>query len=47
LNDEKFGRWEGIGLDRTLIGWAHQGIADEELLRRGMELIEGLYHSLP
>jgi hypothetical protein len=47
LNDEKFGRWEGIGLDRTLIGWAHQGIADEELLRRGMELIDGLYHSLP
>lgn len=47
LADEKFGRSEGIGLDRTLIGWAQQGIADEELLRRGMELIEGLYQSIP
>lgn len=46
LTDEKFGRVEGIGLDRTLIGWAQQGVSDEELLRRGMELIEGLYQSM-
>lgn len=46
LEDEKFGRFEGIGLDRTLIGWAKQGVNDEELLRRGMEMIEGLYRSL-
>jgi hypothetical protein len=46
LADEKFGRTEGAGLDRVLIGWAHQGISDDELLRRGMELIEGLYQSL-
>lgn len=46
LGDEKFGRREGEGLDRVLIGWAQQEISDEELLRRGMELIEGLYHSL-
>jgi hypothetical protein len=46
LGDEKFGRLEGIGLDKVLIGWAQQGIADEELLRRGMELIEGLYRSV-
>lgn len=43
LEDEKFGRSEGLGLDRTLIGWAKNGISDEELLRRGMELIDGLY----
>ena len=43
LDDEKFGRSEGLGLDRTLIGWAKNGVSDEELLRRGMELIEGLY----
>jgi hypothetical protein len=43
LEDEKFGRAEGLGLDRTLIGWAKNGVSDEELLRRGMELIEGLY----
>jgi hypothetical protein len=46
LEDEKHGRSEGIGLDRVLIGWAHEGTGDEELLRRGMEMIEGLYQSL-
>jgi hypothetical protein len=46
LTDEKFGRVEGIGLDRVLIGWAQQGVSDEELFRRGMEMIEGLYNSL-
>jgi len=47
LADGKFGRVEGLGLDRVLIGWAQQGISDEELLRRGMELVSGLYDSLP
>ena len=46
LEDEKYGRSEGFGLDRVLIGWAHEGTADEELLRRGMEMIDGLYQSL-
>ena len=47
LGDEKFGQAEGLALDRVLIGWAQQGISDEELRRRGMDLIEGLYHSIP
>jgi hypothetical protein len=47
LSDGKFDRVEGLGLDRVLIGWAQQGISDEEILRRGMELISGLYDSLP
>jgi hypothetical protein len=46
LGDEKFGRTEGFGLDRVLIGWARQDVADDELLRRGMELIEGLYEGM-
>lgn len=46
LEDEKFSRTEGTGLDRVLIGWAQQGVSDDELLRRGMEMIEGLYQSL-
>lgn len=46
LSDDKFGRTEAVGLDRVLIGWAQQGISDDELLRRGMELIEGLYRSI-
>jgi hypothetical protein len=46
LEDEKFGRSEGITINRILMGWANQGIPDDELLRRGMDLIEGLYHSI-
>jgi len=46
LSDEKFSRTEALGLDRVLIGWAQQGVSDDELLRRGMELIEGLYRSI-
>lgn len=46
LEDEKFGRGEGEGLDRVLKGWAREDIDDHELLRRGMELIEGLYHGI-
>ncbi len=46
LDDEKFGRTEGITINQILKGWAKQGIPDDELLRRGMELIEGLYHSI-
>lgn len=45
LVDDKFGRKEGYGIDEVLKGWARQGIPDEELLRRGMQLTEGLYHS--
>jgi hypothetical protein len=46
LGDEKFGRAEGQGLDKVLNGWARQDLPDEELLQRGMDLIEGLYESM-
>lgn len=46
LGDEKFGRAEGLGLDKVLNGWAKQDLADDELLQRGMDLIDGLYESL-
>jgi hypothetical protein len=46
LGDEKFGRAEGLGLDKVLNGWAKQDLPDDELLQRGMDLIEGLYDSL-
>jgi hypothetical protein len=45
LSDEKFGRAEGVGLDKVLNGWAKQDLPDDELLQRGMDLIEGLYES--
>lgn len=46
LDDEKFQRPEGGGFDRVLKGWAKQQLSDEELLRRGIELFEGLYEGL-
>jgi len=45
LNDGKFGRKEAFGVDEVLKGWARKGTPDKELLERGMEMIEGLYHS--
>jgi len=44
LEDDKFARPEGRTINQILQGWARQGIADDELLRRGMDLIEGLYN---
>ena len=46
LLDEKFGRKEGFGVDEVLNGWAKQGVADNELLKRGIQLIEALYRSV-
>jgi hypothetical protein len=46
LGDEKFGRTEGAGMDKILIGWGQQNVADDEILRRGMEMVEGLYQSI-
>ena len=45
IADDKFGRKEGYGVDEILKGWARQGISDQDLLDRGMQLIEGLYHA--
>ena len=46
LFDEKFGRKEGFGVDEVMKGWARQKLSDQELLKRGMQLAEGLYQSL-
>lgn len=46
LFDEKFGRKEGFGVDEIMKGWARQGIGDDELLERGIQLTEGLFQSL-
>lgn len=45
LLDDRFGRKEGYGVDEILKGWAKQELADSELLERGIQLVEGLYHS--
>jgi hypothetical protein len=46
LHDDKFGRSEGAAIDRILKGWAKQDVPDAELLRKGMELFQGLYDGL-
>jgi hypothetical protein len=46
LNDGKFGRKEAFGVDAVLNGLARKGMPDKDLLERGMEMIEGLYHSV-
>jgi hypothetical protein len=46
LLDQKFGRYEGFGIDAVLNGLAKQGVPDNELLKRGMHMIEALYHSI-
>jgi hypothetical protein len=43
LEDEKFQRPEGIGLDRILKGWAKRGVGDEEIVVRGTACLDGLY----
>jgi hypothetical protein len=46
LADERFGRVEALGIDRILDGWNQQGLSHQEVLRRGMEMIEGLYNGI-
>jgi hypothetical protein len=46
LLDEKFGRKEGLGIDGVLNGWGKKGMADSEMLERGIQLIEALYHAV-
>ena len=46
LSDGKFGRREAFGVDAVLNGLARKAMPDKDLLERGMEMIEGLYHSV-
>lgn len=46
LADERFGREEALGIDRILDGWNRQGMSNEEVLRKGLEMIEGLYNGI-
>lgn len=46
LADGKFGRAEGAMIELVLAGWERQEMPDEELLKRGMALIDGLYRGL-
>jgi hypothetical protein len=43
LDDARFQRVEAVGIDRVLKGWAKEGLADEEILRRGFECFDALH----
>ena len=43
LDDARFQRVECVGIDRVLKGWAKEGLADDEILRRGFECFDALY----
>lgn len=46
LDDTRFQRVEAIGIDRVLKGWAKAGMSDQDLLRSGFAMFEGLYRHL-
>ena len=43
LEDEKFHRVEGFGIEQIFKGWAKQGLADQQILSKGFECFDGLY----
>jgi hypothetical protein len=43
LEDEKFHRVEGFGVEQIFKGWAKQGLADQHILSKGFECFDGLY----
>ncbi len=46
LQDGKFQTTECVGVDQVLKGWAKIGMDDDELLKRGGECFDALYHQL-
>jgi hypothetical protein len=46
IKDDRYGRTEAIAVDKILKGWMSKGMPDDELLMKGMELIDGLYRSI-
>jgi hypothetical protein len=43
VEDDKFHRVEGFGVEQIFKGWAKQGLSDQEILSKGFECFEGLY----
>jgi hypothetical protein len=43
LEDDKFHRIEGFGVERVFKGRAKKGLTDQEILSQGFECFEGLY----
>jgi hypothetical protein len=43
LEDDKFRRVEGFGIEQIFKGWAKQGLSDQEILSKGFECFDALY----
>jgi hypothetical protein len=43
LEDDKFHRVEGFGIEQIFKGWAKQGLSDQEILAKGFECFDALY----
>jgi hypothetical protein len=43
LEDDKFHRIEGFGVEQIFKGWAKRGCTDQEILAKGFECFDGLY----
>jgi hypothetical protein len=43
IEDDKFHRIEGFGVEQIFKGWAKQGLTDQEILSKGFESFDGLY----
>ena len=43
LEDDKFHRLEGFGVEQIFKGWAKQGLTDQQILTKGGECFDALY----
>ena len=43
VEDDKFHRVEGFGVEQIFKGWAKQGLSDQEILAKGFECFDALY----
>jgi hypothetical protein len=43
VEDDKFNRVEGFGVEQIFKGWAKQGLSDQEILSKGFECFDALY----
>jgi hypothetical protein len=43
VEDDKFHRVEGFGIEQIFKGWAKHGLSDQEILSKGFECFDGLY----
>jgi len=43
VEDDKFRRVEGFGIEQIFKGWAKQGLSDQEILTKGFECFDALY----